>query len=73
MLRDRLRKLILNKKSHPYLKKIARLLIIIGILWILSIPYTSRRVFTSENALNAEFLKPWFESDSTSYATFKTL
>ena len=73
MLRERIRKLILNKKSHPTFKRLARLLILIGILWILSFPYLARKVFTSENALNAEFLSSFFESDSTSYSTFKTL
>lgn len=52
MLRSKIRDLILNKKSHPYLKKISKVLIIVGILWILAFPYIARNVFTSENGLN---------------------
>ena len=56
MFRDRFIALIRNKRSHPYLKKISRLMIIIGVAWILTFPFVARDVFTSENALNVEFL-----------------
>ena len=57
MLRHRVRKFVINDKNHPLIKKLARLLIIIGVLWLFSFPYISRNVFTSENALNGEFLE----------------
>ena len=73
MLRQKVRAIILNKKLHPLLKKLTRLMIFVGILWILSFPYIARRVFTSENALNGEFLDTTFSSESSSYPTYKTL
>jgi hypothetical protein len=57
MLRSKIRKLVLNKENHPLLKKLTRILIIIGILWIFSFPYIARNVFTSENALKGSFLE----------------
>jgi hypothetical protein len=57
MLRKRVRSFILNKKNHPLIKKLARILIFIGILWIFAFPYISRNVFTSENALMGDFME----------------
>ena len=73
MLRHRVRKFVINDKNHPLIKKLARLLIIIGVLWLFSFPYISRNVFTSENALNGEFLETQFNLDGTTYATFKLI
>ena len=56
MLRQKIRALIQNDRANPIIKKFARLLIIIGIIWILSFPYMARKVFTSENAFSGDFL-----------------
>ena len=73
MLRQKIRNFVINKDNHPKIKKLARLLIVIGVLWILSFPYISRNVFTSENALNGDFLDTTFNLDGTSYSVFKTI
>ena len=41
-----------NEEYRPVLKKVFRILIIVGLLWIVSFPYIARKVFTSENALH---------------------
>jgi hypothetical protein len=64
---------VLNEKNHPLIKKLSRLLILIGVLWLLSFPYISRNVFTSENALNGEFVETQFNLDGTAYANFKVI
>jgi hypothetical protein len=64
MLREKLRYVLTNKKYHPHLKKLGRLLIIVGILWIISFPFMARKVFTSENALNGDYIQSNFEKDS---------
>ena len=56
MFRSRLRAFIINEKNFPLIKKLSRILILVGIIWVMSFPYMARRVFTSENALNTEFL-----------------
>ena len=73
MLRQKIRKIIINRKNHYILTKLSRLLIILGIMWILSFPYLSRDVFTSENALNGKFLSTTFGSDAQGFTVFKQL
>jgi len=73
MLRQKLRAFVLNSKNHGTLVKLARLLIVVGILWLLSFPYIARNVFTSENALDGFFLETQFDNDGGAYSTFKTL
>ena len=73
MLRQKIRDFVINKKNHPKIKKLARFLIVLGVLWIFSFPYISRNVFTSENALNGGFLETTFNLDGTSYSVFKTI
>ncbi|CDW75530.1 glycosylphosphatidylinositol anchor attachment 1 [Stylonychia lemnae] len=48
-------------------------MIFLGILWILTFPYISRNVFTSENALNGEFLETSFGKDAYGYSAYKTI
>lgn len=55
------------------LTKLGRFLIVVGILWLLSFPFISRNVFTSENALDGNFLETNFDIDGASYATFKVM
>lgn len=57
MLRQRLRAFVLDSKNHGTLVKLARFLIVVGVLWLMSFPYISRNVFTSENALDGFFLE----------------
>ena len=71
MLRQKLRSFVLNSNNHPLLKRIARFMIAIGVLWLFSFPYISRNVFTSENALNGEFLETRFNQDGGAYSTYK--
>lgn len=73
MLRQKIRLLILNKKAHPHFKKVARFMILVGILWILSFPYMARNVFTSENALHASILKTKFGQEPTAFTEFKNI
>lgn len=71
MIRSKLREIVLSEKFRPYLRKLGRLLVIIGILWIFSFPFIARKVFTSENALHGEFMKSGLNADSSIYAKFK--
>lgn len=73
MLRQKIRGFVLNRDNHPFIKKLSRVLIVVGLLWILSFPYISRNVFTSENALNGEFLETQFNLDGGAYSSFKNL
>jgi hypothetical protein len=57
MLRQKVRSFVLNQNNHPLIKRLSRVLVIVGFLWLLSFPYISRNVFTSENAFNGEFLE----------------
>lgn len=63
----------MNEKNHPLIRKLTRGLLVVGFLWLLSFPYISRNVFTSENALNGEFLETQFNLDGTTYSTFKVI
>ena len=60
MLRHKLRAFVVDQTNHPLIKKLSRVLFLVGILWLASFPYTSRNVFTSENALNGEYLETNF-------------
>jgi hypothetical protein len=73
MLRKKLRAFVLNTDNHPLIKKLSRLLVVVGVLWILSFPFISRNVFTSENALRGEFLETQFNLDGGAYATYRTM
>jgi hypothetical protein len=42
-------------RSH--LSQLLRILAIVGVLWIISFPYTAQDVFTSEKALEGAFLE----------------
>ena len=63
MLRHKLRAFVLDSANHGKLVKLARLMIVVGVLWLLSFPYISRNVFTSENALDGNLLETAFDSD----------
>ena len=52
-LRKIVRALATDKKYRHKIKVVTRLFIILCVLWILSFPYMSRKVFTSENAIRA--------------------
>lgn len=73
MLRQKIRSFVLNVQNHGRIKKFSRSLILVGLLWILSFPFISRNVFTSENALSGEFLETQFNLDGTTYTVFKSL
>jgi hypothetical protein len=72
MLRSRIREVLVNEKFRPLLRKIARLMIVIGIIWIFSFPYMARKVFTSENALNSDNLISAFRDDHEIFAKYKS-
>lgn len=71
MLRQKVRRFLINRNNHPTLKRLFRVMIFLGILWILSFPYLARNVFTSENAFNGEFLKTTFGQDTSGFTAFK--
>ena len=73
MLRKKVRALVTEKKYRPKLKSISKLMIIIGLLWLISLPYMSRGVFTSENALRARITSTLGQSDSGIYPMFKRI
>lgn len=73
MLRKRVRAFVLDRGNHPLIKKLARVLVVIGLLWIFAFPFISRNVFTSENALKGEFLDTQFNLDGGAYATYRTM
>jgi hypothetical protein len=73
MLRHKVRAFLLNEGNHPLIKRLSHLLVVIGVLWLLSFPYISRNVFTSENALNGELLDTQFNLDAGVYSTFKVV
>lgn len=60
MLRTKLRSLFVKKENHPYVHKLFRFIALLGIFWLLTFPYISRNVFTSENALNGTYLHTEF-------------
>ena len=73
MLRKRVRALFTEKRFRPKLKVLSRLMILIGLLWLISFPYMSRAVFTSENALRARIQATLGKSDSGIYPMFKRI
>jgi hypothetical protein len=64
---------VVNHDNHPFIKKFSRFLFFLGLLWLASFPYTSRNVFTSENALNGEYLETQFNQDGSVYPMFKNM
>jgi len=60
----------MDPKNHPLIKRLARVLLVFGVLWILSFPFMARQVFTSENALNTEYLGAKFDSDPSALFSF---
>ena len=73
MLRHKLRKFVTSESNHPLIRKLSRVLIVVGVLWLFSFPYISRNVFTSENALNGDFVDTQFNLDGATYANFKLI
>ena len=73
MLRRKLRKFVVTESNHPLIRKLSRVLIVVGVLWLFSFPYISRNVFTSENALSGDFLETQFNLDATTFSTFKII
>ncbi len=43
--------MVATKRNYPWIKKLARLMIIVGIIWVLSFPQMSKKIYVSENAL----------------------
>ena len=55
--------------------KVLRVFAVIGLLWLISFPYSADDVFTSENALKGEFVVSQFFSNPrimTIFDTFKS-
>ena len=73
MLRKNVRAIFTEKRFRPKLKFLSRLMILIGLLWLISFPYMSRLVFTSENALRAKIIPTFGKSDSGIYPMFKRI
>ena len=73
MLRNKLRAFVVDKKNHPVIKKLSRVLFVVGLIWLITFPYISRNVFTSENALNGEYLETQFNMDGNTYTIFKQM
>jgi hypothetical protein len=65
-LRKIVRALATDKKYRHKIKVVTRLFIILGVLWLISFPYMSRKVFTSENAIRAR-LTNTFGIDETEF------
>ena len=74
MLRKKVRLLITEKKYRGKWRVFAQLVVMLGLLWLMSFPYMSRAVFTSENALNGKGLEPDFAKDAaTSFSVYKRI
>lgn len=73
MLRQKLRKLFVNKENFPLVHKLFILMTVLGWLWLLTFPYISRNVFTSENALNGSYIQTTFGSDNSGFSIYKTV
>ena len=52
VLRNNTRALYLDRKKRPIIKGILKIFFIIGVLWLIAMPYVSRGHFTAENSLN---------------------
>jgi hypothetical protein len=70
MLRAKVRAFASDKRFRPVIKVMTRVLHIVGLLWIVSFPYMSRNVFTSENALTSNRLATKFDTQSSAFSTF---
>ena len=73
MLRQHIKAVIFERRYYPTLRRLTRLFVIIGIGWILTFPFISKNVFTSENALNGEFLEPRANLDTQAYTSYRQI
>ena len=60
MLRRKIRIMMTDKTHRVKVKMFFKSVIIVGLLWIMSFPYMSRIVFTSENALSGKGMQADF-------------
>jgi hypothetical protein len=54
MLREKIRKIFIEKKYRDRVKQFMKFLVFVGLIWLVTFPYVSRNIFTSENALNTQ-------------------
>ena len=74
MIRNLVRKTLVDEKYRAKFARFLHLLIIIGAVWMFSGPFYAGEVFTSENALRGNYLDSEFREDKTvmrSYNKFK--
>jgi hypothetical protein len=53
MLREKIRKIFIEKRYRDRVKQLMKFLMFVGLVWLVTFPYVSRNIFTSENALNS--------------------
>ena len=58
MLRKRINSLLTEPTKQDRLVSFLRLLVIIGVLWLVSFPFIAQDIFISENALDARQIQP---------------
>jgi hypothetical protein len=56
MIREKVRNLWIVESKRTKFIRFLRIVALLGTLWLISFPYTSDEVFTSENALNGGYL-----------------
>jgi len=70
-LRQKLRKLVLQKDKRGRFKVLMRLVVILGFLWLATFPYAGSPIFTSENALEGKHLDTKFDGDTGAFSIYK--
>ena len=70
MLRQKLRRILVEEKLRSRFSKLLNILAVVGFLWIFSGPYIARKVFTSENALKVDGVDTYIGKDKLTLETF---
>ena len=74
MLRKKIRILVTDKKHRAGIRAFMRALIVICVVWLVSFPYMSRGVFTSENALSGRTMETEFYKEAgPGYSVYKRI
>lgn len=73
MLRAKVLNFFQSKKLRPQVERLAALLYVVGLVWILIFPNLAGNVFTSENALQGDRLHPHFHQSSVPPNNFQRI
>ena len=63
MLRQKLRRILVEEKLRNKFAKVLNLVAIVGFMWIFAGPGIAREAFTSENALRVQQIETAFNRD----------